>query len=88
MRRILARVKESVPFKENWHMSYGQVLSDGQTRIIMDIPEDAILIDAPDKMGIKGEDIYEDADAFLEKINLDKEIAVPHYTKMDEEEEA
>lgn len=87
LRRILARVKESVPFKENWHMSYGQVLSESQTRLIMDIPEDAILIDAPDKMGIKGEDIYEDADAFLEKINLDKEIAVPHYAKMNEEEE-
>ena len=81
VRRVLTRLKESVPFKENWHMSYGQVLNETQTRIIMDIPDDAILINAPDEMGIKGEDIYEDADAFLGKINLSKEISVPDYVK-------
>lgn len=88
LRRIMARVKESIPFKENWHMSYGQVLSEKQTRIIMDIPEDDILINAPDEMGIKGENIYEDADAFLEKINLSKEIAVPKYMELVKEEDA
>ena len=81
VRRILTRLKESIPFKENWHMSYGQVMTEQQTRIIMEIPEDAILINAPDEMGIKGEDIYQDADAFLSKINLNKEIAVPEYVK-------
>ncbi|MBO5424303.1 MAG: hypothetical protein J6A25_02190, partial [Lachnospiraceae bacterium] len=69
-------------------MSYGQVLSEKQTRIIMDIPEDDILINAPDEMGIKGENIYEDADAFLEKINLSKEIAIPKYMELVKEEEA
>lgn len=86
LRRILTRLKESVPFKENWHMSYGQVLSERQTRIIMDIPDDSILINSPDEMGIKGEDIYADADAFLAKINLSKEISVPDYVRESEEE--
>lgn len=81
VRRILARLKESVPFKENWHMSYGQVLTEKQTRVIMDIPEDAILINSPNDMGIKGVDVYQDADAFLSKINLDKEILVPEYVR-------
>jgi hypothetical protein len=63
------------------------VTGNGSGKAFIDAGINAILIDAPDKMGIKGEDIYEDADAFLEKINLDKEIAVPHYAKMNEEEE-
>ena len=69
-------------------MSYGQVLSSQQTRIIMDIPEDDILINAPDEMGIKGENIYEDADAFIAKINLGKEIEVPKYVELVKEEES
>ena len=87
LRRVLCRVKESMPFKENWHMSYGQLLSDKQTRIIMDIPEDAIVINAPDIMGIYGDDIYQDADRFLEKLNLSREITVPNYVKESKEED-
>ncbi|MBE5944922.1 MAG: hypothetical protein E7258_08425 [Lachnospiraceae bacterium] len=86
LRRIMARVKESMPFKENWHMSYGQVLNESQTRIIMDIPEDAIFINSPKDMDILGENIYEDADRFLDKINLTKEIEVPRYAESNKEE--
>ena len=75
----MTRLKESVPFKENWHMSYGQVMNEKQTRVIMGIPEDAILINSPREMGITGENVYADADAFFGKINLDKEIVVPEY---------
>ena len=39
-------------------------------REIMNIPDDAILISDPDSMQIQGKDIYEDADAFLQKLNL------------------
>jgi hypothetical protein len=76
-----------MPFKENWHMSYGQLLSDKHSRIIMDIPEDAIVINSPAEMGILGENIYEDADRFLEKLKLNKEIVVPSYVKESKEEE-
>ncbi len=81
LRRVMCRIKESMPFKENWHMSYGQLLSDTHTRLIMDIPADGLVINSPSDMGIKGEDIYEDADRFLEKLNLSKEITVPSYVK-------
>ncbi|MBE5953863.1 MAG: hypothetical protein E7257_06850 [Lachnospiraceae bacterium] len=87
LRRVMCRIKESMPFKENWHMSYGQLLSDKHSRIIMDIPEDAIVIGSPAEMGILGADIYEDADRFLEKLNLNKEIVVPSYVKESKEEE-
>ncbi len=87
LRRVMCRIKESMPFKENWHMSYGQLLTDKQSRIIMDIPEDAIVIGAPGYMGIMGDNIYEDADRFFEKLNLDKEIVVPNYVKESKEED-
>ncbi len=87
LRRIMSRIKESVPFRENWNMGYGKLLPDNQSRIIMDIPEDAIMISSPDEMGIEGNDIYEDADRFLEKLNLDKKIIVPNYVRESKEEE-
>ncbi len=85
LRRVLSRVKESMPFKERWNMSYGLLLSDTQTRNIMSIPEDAIIIGPPSEMGIAGNDIYEDADAFWEKLHLSEEIIVPHYMKESKE---
>ncbi len=87
LRRVMCRIKESMPFKENWHMSYGQLLSDKHSRIIMDIPENAIVINSPSEMGIEGKDIYQDADRFLEKLNLSKEIVVPNYVKESKEED-
>ncbi len=87
LRRVMCRIKESMPFKENWHMSYGQLLSDKQSRVIMNIPEDAIVINSPAEMGIMGDNVYEDADRFLAKLNLSKEIVVPNYVKESKEEE-
>lgn len=85
LRRVLSRVKESMPFKEKWHMSYGLLLNEDQTRTIMNIPEDAIIIKAPDEMGIRGIDIYEDADNFWKKLHLSDEIVVPNYVKESKE---
>lgn len=86
LRRVLSRLKESMPFREKWHMTYGQLVSEQLTRKIMNIPDDAILISDPDSMQIQGKDIYEDADAFLQKLNLTDKIAVPNYTKESKEE--
>jgi len=86
VRRVMIRLKESIPFKENWHLSYGQIMTDKQTRAVMDIPEDEIVINSPSEMGIIGNDIYEDADNFLQKINLSKEIVVPGYVDISKEE--
>lgn len=86
LRRVLCRIKESMPFMGKWHMSYGQLLSDERTRKIMNIPDNAIVINSPDEMGIQGNDIYQDADAFWSKLNLSKEIVVPNYVKESGEE--
>lgn len=87
LRRVLSRVKESMPFKEKWHMSYGLLLNDQLTHTIMDIPQNAIIIKAPDEMGIRGIDIYEDADNFWKKLHLSDEIVVPDYVKDSKEKE-
>lgn len=85
LRRVLSRVKESMPFREKWHMSYGLLCSDSQTRVVMNIPKDAIIIKAPDEMGIRGIDIYEDANNFWKKLNLSNNIIVPDYVKESKE---
>lgn len=87
LRRVLSRLKESMPFREKWHMSYGQLLNHAHVRTIMEIPKDAIIINAPDEMGIRGIDIYEDADAFWKRLHLSEEIVVPNYVKESKEKE-
>ena len=79
VRRVLCRIKESMPFKCGWGLSYGVVLSEEYTRMVMDIPDGDIYIGSPSEMNIKGEDIYEDADAFLEKIGIGDKIVIPKY---------
>ena len=80
VRRVLCRIKESMPFNCGWGLSYGVVLSEDYTRMIMDIHDGDIYIGSPSEMNISGEDIYRDADAFLEKIGIADKIVVPVYT--------
>ncbi|MBO4679457.1 MAG: hypothetical protein J5626_07285 [Lachnospiraceae bacterium] len=81
IRRLLLRVKESMPFTEKWGLGYGAVLPEMLIRKYMNIDEKKLLILAPDEMGIKGKDIYEDAEAFFEHLNLTDKIMVPNYKK-------
>ena len=80
VRRVLCRIKESMPFNCGWGLSYGVVLSEDYTRMIMDIQDGDIYIGSPSEMNISGDDIYRDADAFLEKIGIADKIVVPVYT--------
>ncbi len=80
VRRILCRIKESMPFKDGWGLSYGVVMDEKMTRMIMDFNDSDIYIGSPSEMNIRGENIYEDADAFLKCINLSDKIVIPVYT--------
>lgn len=80
VRRVLCRIKESMPFKAGWGLSYGVVLNEDYTRRIMDINDPDIYIGSPSEMNIRGEDIYEDADAFLDKIGIADKIVLPKYS--------
>lgn len=86
IRRLLVRVKESMPFMEKWGIGYGAVLPEPLIRRYMEIDDKKLLILSPDEMGIKGKDIYEDANAFFEHLNLTDKIAIPNYRKPDTKE--
>jgi len=79
VRRLLVRVKESMPFQQNWGRGYGSVLPESLLKQCMNIGENTILIRSPIEMGIKGKNIYEDADIFFDQLHLSKEIQVPKY---------
>ena len=80
VRRILCRIKESMPFECGWGMGYGVVLNEEHTRRIMEIKDSDIYIGSPSEMNITGENIYTDVDTFLKKLNLDGKIRVPAYS--------
>ena len=80
VRRVLCRIKESMPFKGGWGLSYGVVVNEKVTRMLMDIGDEDIYIGSPSEMNISGEDIYVDADAFLDKIGISDKIVLPVYT--------
>lgn len=81
VRRIMARLKESMPFKYNWGMSYGNVLRPDLAKNLMGITNKDIYIGAPADMNIRGVDLYEDADRFLETLGIADKIAIPKYRK-------
>ena len=76
----MVRVKESMPFHEKWGVGYGGVLPEKLVRKCLNIGEDKILIQSPHEIGIRGRDLYRDADAFFEYLHLTKEIKVPKYS--------
>ncbi len=81
VRRLLVRVKESMPFREKWGIGYGGVLPEEMLRQCMNIKEGTIVIGPPDELGIQGKNIYQDADAFFEHLELKDEIRVVKYAE-------
>lgn len=79
IRRLLVRVKESMPFQQSWGRGYGSVLPEPILKQCMNIGENKILIRSPIEMGLKGKNIYEDAAIFFEQLKLSDEIQVPKY---------
>ena len=84
LRRVLVRIMESVPFRRNWYLSYGLVMNEAQKRSLLNIPEDKIMILSPRDMGIEGDNIYEDAEAFLSRIHLKEKFRFPSYRRTDQ----
>ncbi len=86
LRRIMSRIKESMPFEYSWGMTYGKVADERLSKQLMDMGDDSIYIGTPQSMGINGEDIYKDADAFLQRIGLKDKIKVPMYQEVVEKQ--
>ncbi len=79
VRRLMVRVKESMPFQEKWGLGYGMVLPEEKVRKCLGIDDNKILIKSPEEMGVWGRNIYDDADAFFEALHLSDNIKVPKY---------
>jgi hypothetical protein len=78
-RRVISRLKESMPFKNNFGMSYGRVADEKAVKALLNMDENSFYIGTPQSMGILGKDIRQDADAFLSRLNLSDRIRVPRY---------
>ena len=76
VRRLMLRVKESMPFKQNWSLGYGVGLPPALLRDMLKISDSKILIGSPIEMGLKGQDIFEDADIFFDHLKLSDNILV------------
>lgn len=87
VRRIISRVKESMPFEENWGLSYGTVPDERSTKSILNIinegvSKETIFIGSPKEMNIAGDDLFEDADAFVVKLGIEDMIKIPKYMEL------
>ena len=79
IRRLIVRVKESMPFREKWGVGYGKVLSEDMVRKVMKIKENTIVIPSPLELGLRGYNIYDDGREFFSKLNLLNMIVVPEF---------
>ena len=70
-------VKESMPFKQKWSVGYGSGLPRDLLKKVLNIGDNKILIRSPLEMGLKGKNIFEDADIFFEQLHLSDNIYVP-----------
>lgn len=80
LRRLIFRVIETTPgLDRNWIYGYGTCMKTEEIKKTLGINENNIFINWPDQMGVKGENIEEDIEAFLNAIILGD------YIKVDEE---
>lgn len=79
IRRVMIRIKESMPFNENWSLSYGIVTPTKFTKNLIEVGPNDIYIGTPKEMGIRGANLFDDANSFLKNAGLDKHIKIPHY---------
>ncbi len=76
LRRLVFRVMESVPFKEEWSKNYGIGLNDDEVKKILKLSSKDIFVGRPKRIGLKGISLKEDADTFLKYVKADKYIKV------------
>ena len=82
LRRLLFRVKESLPFKENWSWGYGRTLEEEPLRRFFNLKDSDYVISTPNEIGISGGDIYRDTARLIENLNLEDEFDVPKIKKL------
>lgn len=76
IRRLVFRLIEVAPLKNDWGSNYGTPASARLITKLVDLPSKKLIIPEPLEMGIKGEDIHEDLEAFLRYIEFEKFLCI------------
>ena len=82
LRRLLFRVKESLPFEVDWSWGYGRTLEEEPLRRFFNLKDTDYVISTPNEIGISGENIYRDTARLIENLNLEEEFDVPKIKKL------
>lgn len=70
LRRLVFRLYEETPdIKNGWTDVYGRTCDDYTVRQVMDLKENDIVICQPGEMGVRGNNIVDDANAMVDYIN-------------------
>ena len=81
LRRLIFRLNEVSPnIKSSWTIGYGRTCDDYMIRSTIDLKENDIVICQPEEMGVKGNNIIDDANNmfdYINKFNL-KDIELNH----------
>lgn len=82
LRRIIFRVKETIPVKdEDWGDGYGCTCDEEKIRAILRLTDDDIFIDQPREMRIRGNDLIEDFEAAVDSLKIENKIDVKESRK-------
>ena len=74
LRRLLFRVLESTPVRNNWGSGYGSSMDKHEIREFYNLKPKDLVISAPIDMGIKGNNVYQDTVILYESLELEKEF--------------
>ena len=81
LRRLMFRVLETSDVKNNWKEGYGRPCGEEFMRDYYKLNKDDIYFGEPRELGIKGNDIGEDFENAINKLELQKVIDVPKAKK-------
>ena len=82
LRRLLFRVKESLPFENDWSWGYGRTLEEQPLREFFNLKDSDYVISTPNEIGISGNDIYRYTARLIENLNLEEEFDVQKIKKI------
>lgn len=85
LRRLVFRLIEETPhITSDWNCGYGTPANESLIREIIDLKSNDIVISQPSEMGVKGNDLVDDANAIFEHINSERkteDFELPHLEK-------
>lgn len=85
LRRLVSRLREQTPnITSKWTDGYGKTCDDYTIRQILDLKDNDMVICQPEEMGIRGNDIIDDANAMFDYINkfTSEDVELEHVKRL------